>query len=499
MSSGSVPRSQNNEKAASGIRGLDELLAGGFPKGRLHLIEGSTGTGKTTLGLQFLVEGVKRGEKGMYIALSETKQELLAVAESHGWSLEGIDLYEYSAAQQLRSDAEQTIISPAEIELSETMKDLLEAVERANPARVVFDSLAEIPLLAGSPLRNRLQILKLKAYFSGRNSTVLLIDETVPQQHDAHLGSILHGVLLLEHLAPAYGEARRRLRVVKMRGMKVSSGHHDFNIVTGGIIVYPRLVAAEHRGAVISETLSSGISQLDVLLGGGLDRGTSSLLMGPAGAGKSSVALQYAIAAASRGERSAIYTFDERVPTILARAEGLGMKLGEALAARTIAIHEVDPAELSPGAFSDKVRQAVEIDGVRIVVIDSLTGYLNTMPDERFLLLHMHELLAYLGHLGVSTLLTVAQHGMHAVAEYAGIDVSYLVDTVMLFRYFELAGEVRLAVSVFKKRSGNHERTIRELRLRSSGIEIGPPLKEFRGVLTGTPLYETNTPPIDES
>ena len=488
----------SSDKAATGIAGLDTLLSGGFPRGRLHIIEGGAGAGKTTLGLQFLVEGAKRGEKGMYVTLSETKEELLGVAESHGWSLDGIELYEYSAAQQIQSEAVQTIINPAEIELRETIGDVLEAVERVNPMRVVFDSVGEIRLLAGSPLRYRLQILKLKVYFSGRNSTVLLIDEHLTGQHDRQLESLSHGVLFLEQAAPAFGEARRRLRIIKMRGMRVSSGHHDFSVVTGGMVVYPRLVPAEHRRLGISETLSGGIPQLDALLGNGIDCGTSTLLMGPAGSGKSSVAMQYAIAAASRGKRSAIFTFDERIPTIVARAEGLGMKLRDALAAGTIVIHEVDPSEMSPGEFSATVRKAVEIDNVQVVVMDSLTGYLNAMPDDRFLLLHMHELLTYLGHVGVCSILTVAQHGMNTIAEYKGFDVSYLADTVILFRYFELTGEVRKAISVFKKRSGKHERTIRELRLRSSGIEIGPPLKEFRGVLTGTPEYERNIPPIAE-
>jgi circadian clock protein KaiC len=479
-----------NLRAQTGIEGLDRLLDGGFPRNRLHLIQGDPGAGKTTLGLQYLLNGLRQGEKVMYITLSETKNELLAVASSHGWSLDGVHLYEYSTMQQLREEPNQTIFHRAEVELTETTENLLKEVERIHPARVVFDSLSEVRLLAGDPLRYRRQILELKQYFAGRQCTVLLLDDRTSEHGDLQLQSLAHGVVIMEQFAPSYGSERRRLRILKMRGVPVRGGNHDFRLVTGGILVFPRLVSAGHRSSHLREVLSSGISQLDTLLGGGLDRGTTSLLLGPAGSGKSSIALKYACAAAERGEKSVTYSFDERLDTIFARSEGFGMNLQQQVASGLIDLQPLEPAEMSPGEFSHRVQQGVEQLGVRVVVIDSLNGYLNAMPEERFLTLQLHELLTYLGQRNVTTLLVVAQHGIHAIREFSDIDVSYLADTVLLFRYYEFAGEVHQAISVFKKRSGNHERTIRELRLRPGGIEVGEILSNFRGVLTGTPAYE---------
>ena len=473
---------------ATGTAGLDDILGGGLTPHRLYLIEGDPGSGKTTLALKFLLEGAQQGDRGLYVTLSETKEELRAVAESHGWSLDGFAICELMASEaSLSPDSQYTIFHPSEVELTETTKQVLAEVERIKPHRVVFDSLSELRLLAQNPLRYRRQILALKQFFIGRQCTVLLLDDKTSEVGDLQLQSIAHGVISLEQLSPQFGAERRRLRIVKLRGSRYRGGYHDFTIVRGGLGVFPRLVAAEHHSAFPREHVKSGLSALDTLLGGGLDRGTSTLLMGPAGSGKSSLALQYAIAAARRGERSALFIFDESLGTLLARASGLGFDLETHLNSGLVTVRQVDPAELSPGEFAERIREAVVDEEARVVVIDSLNGYLNAMPEERFLTIQLHELLTYLGQRGVLTLLVVAQHGLVGQGMNAPVDASYLADSVILTRYFESSGEVRQAISVMKKRSGVHERTVRELRMNGTGLHIGEPLREFQGILTGVP------------
>jgi circadian clock protein KaiC len=477
-------------RMATGNEGLDQILEGGFPANRLYLVEGDPGTGKTTLALQFLLEGARRGEPVLYVTLSETKEELTAVAESHGWSLDGIDIHELVPPEEnLRTETQYTIFYPSEVELGDTTNAVIEEVERIQPRRIVFDSLSEMRLLARDPLRYRRQILALKQFFAGRQCTVILLDDRTSADGDLQLQSIAHGVLMLEQLAVDYGGERRRLRVVKLRGSRFGGGFHDFNIRTGGVEVYPRLVAAEHRREFVKESVSCSLPELDALLGGGLDRGTSTLIMGPAGSGKSSIAAQFIACAARRGEVSAAFIFDEGIDIHMARAAGLGNDIRGDVESGRILVQQIDPAELSPGEFAHRVRHVVEQEGARIVVIDSLNGYLQAMPDERFLTAQMHELLTYLNRQGVVTVLVMAQHGFLGAQMGTPVDVSYLADTVMLLRYFEAGGAVRRAISVVKKRTGFHENTIRELRLSSKGIVVGKPLTEFQGVLTGVPVY----------
>ncbi len=489
-------------RMGTGIEGLDNILEGGFPANRIYLIEGDPGTGKTTLALQFLMEGARRGEPGLYITLSETKEELQAVAESHGWTLEGFTIHELlPTASSLNPESQYTIFHPSEIELGETTNAVLEEVERIKPRRVVFDSLSEMRLLAHEALRFRRQILALKQYFAGQQSTVLLLDDNVAnRQEERQVHSIAHGVVELEHLAIEYGAERRRLRVVKLRGARFRGGYHDFNIETGGVRVFPRLVAAEHRQQFAKESVTSGAAELDALVGGGLDRGTSTLIIGPAGSGKSTVAAQFAASSAERGEKASVFIFDEIRETYIARAEGIGTQMSRFLDKGLITIQQVDPAEMTPGEFAHLVRGCVDNDGARVVIIDSLNGYLNAMPEERFLTIQMHELLTYLNQQGVVTIVIMAQHGFLGTAMVTPVDVSYLADTVMLLRYFEASGAIRRAISVVKKRTGSHERTIRELDITSGGIHVGEPLKDFQGVLTGVPLYVgTNGKPGERS
>ncbi|MDQ3282044.1 MAG: AAA family ATPase [Acidobacteriota bacterium] len=481
--------------APTGIQGLDDVLGGGLTANRLYLVMGDPGVGKTTLGLHFLLEGVSRGESVLYIALSETRDEIEAVAESHGWSLEGVNIFEYSAASRLDDSDETTLFHPSEMELGEATRTMIEAVEQVKPQRVVIDSLAEVRLLAQSPLRYRRQILGLKQYFTGKQSTVLLLDDKDVASGDMQLLTLAHGVLLLEQLAPMYGAERRRMRVSKLRGVKYRGGFHDVTIRTGGLVVFPRLVAAEHKQAPKAGRVESGITAIDSLLGGGLDRGTSTLIMGPAGSGKSSLATQYSIAAAARGENVAMFLFDESRTTLLTRCEGINLELKNQIDEGRIEVQQIDPAEVPPGEFVQRVREQVEARNITVLVIDSLNGYVNAMPEERFLTIHMHELLTYLGQHGVATLLVVAQHGLVGGQMMAPVDVSYLADCVILLRYFELSGEIRKAVSVLKKRSGAHEKAIRPFAISSEGLMVGPPLTEFHGVLSGTPLLDTNMPP----
>ncbi len=477
---------------ATGIAGLDDILRGGFPPNRVYLIQGDPGAGKTTLGIQFLMEGVRAGETPLYISLSESRDEVASVARSHGWSLDGIHMFEMQVGQAEYLDAaENTLFEPSEVELREVMQRLLSEIDRVKATRVVFDSLSELRLLAQHPLRYRRQIMLLKQFFSGRNCTVLFLDDRTAPEEDRQLQSIVHGVLLLEVVVAEYGNERRRLRVVKMRGLQPRGGYHEFILRRGGLEVFPRLVAAEHMPQrEPSSVLPSGVKPIDQLLGGGVDRGTATLILGPAGSGKSSLALKYALSAAQRGEHVELFAFDERIQTLLLRARGLGIDLDSALETGKLAIRQVDPAEMGPGEFVAQVSRSVYGTGTRVVVIDSLNGYLNAMPEERTLALQLHELLAVLNQKGVTTFMVLAQHGVLGPTMQTPIDVSYLADTVIMLRYFEADGAVRKAISVVKKRSGSHEDTIREYRMGApEGISVGRPLSGFRGVLTGVPSY----------
>jgi circadian clock protein KaiC len=483
--------SRVGQSLSTGIKGLDDILSGGFAPNRLYLIEGVPGAGKTTLALQFLMEGATRGEPVLYVTLSETEDEIREVAESHGWNVDGIGIRELIPNEgNLQPDEQYTMFHPSEIELTETTKTILADVEAIKPLRVVFDSLSELRLLAGNPLRYRRQILALKQFFAGRKCTVLLLDDMTSTGHDLQVQSIAHGVLRLEQLYPEYGAERRRLMVMKYRGRKFRGGFHDYNIVHGGLEVYPRLVAGEHHPELISERLGTGVLELDELLGGGLERGTSSLVLGAAGTGKSSMAAQFAVAAADGGRTAAMFVFDERIDTLLTRAESLGIGIKQHYDAGRVIIRQIDPAELSPGEFVHTIRTCVEDHDVAVLVIDSLNGYLNAMPDERFLVIHLHELLMYLGQRNVATLLISAQQGLIGANMTSPVDASYLADSVIVLRYYESKGEVRQAISVLKKRGGHHERTIRDFQLGSDGIKVGKPLREFRGILTGTPVLE---------
>ncbi|HWI20279.1 MAG TPA: ATPase domain-containing protein [Vicinamibacterales bacterium] len=483
--------------AKTGIHGLDDILNGGLARGRLFLVEGVPGSGKTTLAMQFLLEGAKHGESVLYVTLSETRDELLGVAASHGWDLSGVVIRELLPQEgALEAEDQYTMFHPSEVELAATTKLILEDVHKLKPTRVVFDSLSELRLVAGNPLRYRRQILALKQFFAGRSCTVLLLDDMTAAEHDLHVQSIAHGVILLQHLSPEYGGERRRLRVVKYRGTQYRGGYHDYSIVKGGLDVFPRLIAAEHRGTTGSAKLESGLPELDSLMGGGIEEGTSTLLIGGAGTGKSTVAAQFCVAAARRGERSIMFLFDESPNTLFARCSSLGIEVETHVKSGAVEIVQVDPAELSPGEFAHLIRKAVEQSAVRIVVIDSLNGYLNAMPEERFLTIQLHELLMYLSQQGVATILIGAHHGLIGSQMSAPVDASYLADAVLLFRYFESKGEVRQAISVVKKRGGLHERTIREFGMNHGRITVGDALRQFRGVLTGVPIYEGSTDPL---
>ena len=446
----------SQSRAGTGVEGLDDILRGGFTPGRLYLLEGVPGSGKTTLAMQFLMEGARCGERVLYITLSESEEELREAAASHGWSLDGITIHELVPSEEsLRPDDQYTMFHPSEVELGETTRTILADIEQIKPARVVFDSLSELRLLAGNPLRYRRQILALKQFFSGRQCTVLLLDDLTNLERDLQLQSIAHGVVRLEQVNPDYGAERRRLLVIKYRGVACRGGYHDFIIRRGGLEVFPRLVASEHRTPLVMEKVGSGIVELDTLLGGGIERGSSTLIVGAPGSGKSSLASKFVASAAELGQNAAMFVFDESVPTLLGRSAGLGIDLQKHLDAKKLKIQPVDPAELSPGEFAHAIRRAVEIDHVSVLVIDSLNGYLNAMPEERFLTIQLHELLTYLGHAGVATLLIGAHQGLIGGPMIAPVDASYLADAVILLRYFEMRGEVRQAVSVVKKRGGD--------------------------------------------
>ena len=480
-----------DERCLSGVEGLDNILAGGFPRGGFYLIQGDPGAGKTTLALQFLLEGLRRGEKVFYITLSETKQELLQVARSHGWSIDKIPVLDLSAVENLlRPEAQTTVFHPSEIELTKVSQLLLDEVRKTQPARIAFDSLSEFRLMAETPLRYRRQLLTLKQQFAKFKSTVLLLDDKMDTREavDPHVLSLTHGVIDMEQLSPDYGASRRRMRISKLRAVKFQEGFHDYIIATGGLRVFPRIIAAEHRVQFRSGPVSSGIKQLDALFGGGLDRGTTTLILGQAGTGKSSLALQFAQHMADEGEHSTMFTFDETRGVMLSRAKGLGFKLEKATDDGMITVQQVNPAELSPGEFAVRILRSVEA-GCKLVAIDSLNGYLNAMPGEKYLNNQLHELCSCLNQQGVVTILILAQHGLAAAAE-APVDLSYLSDTVASLRYFEAFGEVKQSIAVVKKRSGHHEKTIREFKLiPGKGIVIGEPLKDFQGVLTGVSMF----------
>ena len=480
-----------DKRCPSGIEGLDEILSGGLPRGCMFLIQGDPGAGKTTLALQFLLEGLRRREKVFYITLSETYEELQHVARSHGWSLNGISVVSSSAIEDLlRPEAQTTVFHPSEIQLNKVSQLLKARLIKAQPARVAFDSLSEFRLMAETPLRYRRQLLALKYEFAAIQSTVLLLDDKMAEGGtvDPHVLSLTHGVIDMEQLSPDYGASRRRLRISKMRGVKFREGYHDYIIATGGLRVFPRMIAAEHRTTFHHDSVSSGIDGLDKLFGGGLDRGTTTLILGPAGTGKSSLAIQYAVKMADQGERSAIFTFDETRAVMLTRAKALGFDLARGIKSGAITVQQVDPAELSPGEFAVRIQRFVQA-GCKLIVIDSLNGYLNAMPGEKYLNNQLHELSSYLNQQGVVTILILAQHGLVASAE-APVDLSYLSDTVVSLRYFEGYGEVKQAISVIKKRSGAHEKTIREFKLETGkGIRVGEPLRDFQGVLTGMPTF----------
>ena len=477
-------------KAAAGIPGLDEVLSGGFTKGCLFLLEGEPGTGKTTLALQFLLEGARVGERNLYITLSETKAELLDGAASHGWSLEqNIEVFELQPAENLLDpEQQQSLLYSSELELGETVKLIFDTIERIQPDRIVLDSLSEIRLLAQNSLRYRRQLLALKHYFARCNATVLTLDDLTADALDKTAHSIAHGVIRLEELAPTYGAERRRMRVMKYRGHAFRGGYHDFIIKTGGVEIFPRLVSKEHVGPATHVVFSSGNKELDALLGGGIDSGSSTLVLGPAGCGKSLIVFQFAVAAISRGEKAALFAFDEELGLLFRRTKGMGIDLERLRDEGSLLVEQIDAAELSPGEFSHRVRQCVEENGVRTVIIDSLNGYQLAMPEEQSLILHMHELLQFLNRSGVATFVTVAQHGLVGDMK-TPVDVTYLADTVILLRFFEAEGKIRRAISIIKKRTGAHEDTIRELRITDQGLELGEPLKDYHGVLRGVPAY----------
>ena len=488
-------------KAGTGVAGLDDILAGGLRRGRVYLLEGSPGTGKTTIAMQFLLEGAARGERGLYITLSETEKELRESAASHGWDFaEPNEIFELVPPESLLDDEQQqSLLYSSDLELGETTRRIFEVVERVQPKRVVLDSLSEIRLLAQSSLRYRRQILSLKHYFSHHDSTVVMLDDLTTDTLDKTVHSVAHGVVRLEELAPEYGAERRRLRVIKYRGQRFRGGYHDFVIDTGGVRVFPRLVSSEHKTSFTRDTLKCTSPELDALLGGGLERGSSTLVIGPAGTGKSLLTLSFAVAAVERGEKAALFIFDEEVGLLFERAKGLGLDLQSMVDAGTLTVEQVDATELAPGEFAHRVRSAVETGEVRTIVLDSLNGYQASMPEEKQLILHMHELLQFLNRQGASTFLTVAQHGLVGDMR-SPVDVTYLADTVILLRYFEATGRVRRAISVIKKRTGAHEDTIREYRIGAAGITLGDPLHNFQGVLRGVPeLIGNRPPPIGES
>jgi circadian clock protein KaiC len=484
-------------RASTGISGLDHILGGGLPSNHLYLVEGTPGAGKTTLGLQFLMRGVREGQRGLYITLSETAAELRTVAASHGWNLAGIEIFELVTDEGLSPESEQSILHPSEVELGETTRGVMAATERVKPSRIVFDSLSEMRLLAQNPLRYRRQVLALKSFFSSRGCTVLLLDDRSAEKDDVQLHSIAHGVICLEQMVEQYGPERRRLRVIKMRGIPFRGGEHDFNLETGGLAVFPRLVAAEHRQPHETSIVSTGTHELDTLLGGGLARGSNTLFSGPSGVGKTTTAVACVRAALQRGEKAAYYLFDEGLGTLLTRSRALGLDIDSFLHEGQLQMHTLDPAEVSPGQFANMVRTAVDEQGVQTVVIDSLNAYLQAMSGDKHLLLQMHELLTYLNQRGVVTILILGQHGILGEIR-TDVDLSYLSDAILLFRFFEARGSLLKAVSVIKSRTSEHELTIREFRLGKNGVQVGQALTDFEGVMTGVASYKGTFPLLSD-
>ena len=486
---GDGPDGERGADAAFGVAGLDDILGGGLQRDRVYLLEGAPGTGKTTAAMSFVLEGARRGERGLYITLSETEEELRGAAASHGWSLEGVDLFELVPPENLLDEQQQqSLLYSSDLELGETTRMIFDAVEDKAPARIVIDSLSEIRLLAQSSLRYRRQVLALKHYFARHGATVLLLDDLTTEINDKTVHSVAHGVIQLHELAPEYGAERRRVRAIKYRGRRFRGGYHDFTIKAGGLEVYPRIVASEHRTAFDRSPASSGVPELDALLGGGVERGSSALILGPAGTGKSLFAIHFAMAAVARGERAALFVFDEELGLLFDRMGKIGLDLRGMQAKGSLVVEQIDAAEMSPGEFAARVRRCVSEQRIETVVLDSLNGYQAAMPQEQFLVLHIHELLQYLNRQGASTFLTVAQHGLVGEMK-APVDVTYLADTVVLLRYFEATGQVRRAVSVIKKRAGEHEKTIREYTIDDRGLRLGAPLTGFHGVLRGVPRF----------
>lgn len=494
---------QRYPRISFGINGLDDILHGGLPSGHLYLLEGTPGAGKTTISLRLVLSNCETGRRALYITLSESKQELMAVAASHGWQLDAVPIFELTPQEDsLRPEHQYSVFNPEDVELDQLTDLISKKVEEIQPNVIVVDSLSELRLLARDSFRYRRQMLALKSFFEERSCTVLLIDNQTSDRKEPTVHSIVHGVIGLEVLEREYGSVRRRVRVQKIRGSKFREGFHDYQILTGGVVVHPRLVAAEHRHAHRKDLLNTGLPKMDLMLQGGIMRGTSTLLLGAAGVGKSSLASRIACSAADRGESAAIYLFDESIQVFLERSEGLGVHIGPHVESGRVFLKQLDPAEVPPGEFVNDIRARVE-QGTSIVVIDSLNGWQNAMPGEQYLQLQMHELLSYLGSQGVSTFLILAQQGVMGPMQ-ADIDVSYLADAIILMRYFEVTGEIRKAISVFKKRSGPHEATIRELQLKPGGIIVGEPLRSFHGVLTGVPQFVGSdasvlkTPPNDK-
>jgi len=488
MPESALPTADPIRRVPTGVEGLDDILRGGFPQGHMYLLEG--GTGKTTLGLQFLLEGARQGERGLFITLSSTQRELEEIAHSHGWSLASLSLFELiPALERLQPEEQQSIFHPAEMEMEGQDRVVRDVVAQQQPQRVVIDSLSELRLLTETPFLYRRQLLAWRQFFAERQCTVLLLEEYVVDSATPGVYSLIHGVLRLEQAAPEYGATRRRLQVVKLRGIAFRTGYHDYSIRRGGVIIYPRLVTGEHQQDFAKEVVSSGVAQLDTLLGGGLTRGTSTLLTGPAGSGKSSLALAFVFSAARRDEGAVVYSFEEGRQTLLARAAGLGMNLQEHIQAGRVRIEHVNPAELLAGEFNQRVRRAVEQEHARVVMLDSINGLLQGLPGEKFLTVQFHELLVFLNAQGVVTLLVLGQVGVLGDSVQEPVNLSYLADTVLLLRYFEAEGRIRQALSVVKSRGSTHERTIRELQLGPEHIQVGEPLTTFRGVLTGVPTY----------
>jgi circadian clock protein KaiC len=476
--------------APTGIAGLDEVLRGGLPEHQMYFIQGDPGAGKTTLSFQFLLEGVRRGEKALYVTLSASERDLNRVARSHGWDISGVDMYEQF---QTGTAAESTVFRPAEIELGKTVRAILEAIDERHPDRVVIDSLGEIRLLSESPLRYRKQLLMLKEFFRERSITALVLDDRTVAVRDSEVQGLAEGVITLSVTAPMYGNTRRSLEVVKMRGVSFRGGYHDFTIQKGGIVVFPRLSAGQHVKNREDGVIASGIKEIDALVGGGLERGSTTMVMGPAGVGKSSLSMQFAVSAASAGERVVFFIFEEHRSVFLKRAASLGFALGDLIDSGAIVVHQIDPAEMSAGEFAHFVRLAVEQQDGSVIVIDSLNGYFNAMPEEHFLTLHLHELLSYLTDAGVTTILIVSQHG--ALGHVSSpVDVSYLADAVILLRYYETRGSFRRAISMLKKRTSMHEQTVRDYQLTSNGVRVGAILEDFRGILAG--MQSTEAPRV---